>query len=177
MCDANHQAVVENILVNIDNWRRNYQISVDAHHWAVFFIGSPGGVAVVSHSKFKLSAFQHLVAIQIAAIQFLTVKFYRFDISVLSREILSNHLEFLTILKVYRHLFEMRHTNDEHAACRCHRIESHCAHHVPSRHLTAVLVTAETIRLVGVKLIHDLVDDLLCFNRFSNEIEQISHVM
>ena len=83
----------------------------------------------------------------------------------------------LSILKVQLHLGEQRHAKFILSAAGVDRVESHRAHHIPCRHLSAVLVAANAVGGVAVHLLHYLHYILPCLLWLSNVVEQVCHMM
>lgn len=60
---------------------------------------------------------------------------------------------------------------------RAHLIEAHGVENVPSRHLTAVLIAAETVNVVAVLLLEHPVDKFLCAVGASGIVIEVNDVV
>ena len=99
------------------------------------------------------------------------------DIDILLAIALGNHLERLAILQAHRSLREERATKDEHTVRGVHLVEAQRRHDVPSGHLTTVLITNHTLRLVGVEDILDIAHLLRGLPLLTGIGIEVSHMM
>ena len=80
------------------------------------------------------------------------------DVDVLVADVLGLDAECLAATDLHRDLGEERCAEDVLSAGRLHLIESHGREDVPSRHLSDILVAAETVGGIVVEFAHGLPD-------------------
>ena len=100
-----------------------------------------------------------------------------FHILVFLGQTFSQNGESLSILQVKHKFRHLRCTEYIFSAYRIHRIESHGREHIPGRHLSAIIVSAKSVRSRTILGIEDLTDQFLSTFRFAGQSIQISHVV
>ena len=75
------------------------------------------------------------------------------------------------------HLIKLWNPRGINVAARTNGIQAHRTHHIPSTHLSAILIANQPIRTVFIKLFAHIVNDPLCLFRLPAIVIQIRHVM
>ena len=75
------------------------------------------------------------------------------------------------------HLVKLRNPRGVYVAARTNGIQPHRTHHIPSAHLSAILVANQPVRTVFVKILTHIINDPLRFLRLPTIVVQIRHVM
>ena len=75
------------------------------------------------------------------------------------------------------HFIKLRYTRRVNIAARTNRVNPHGTHHIPSTHLSAILIANQSIRTVFIKCLTNPVHDGLRLLRLSTIVVQVSHVM
>ena len=75
------------------------------------------------------------------------------------------------------HFIKLRHTGRVNITARTNRVNPHRTHHIPSTHLSAILIPNQSIRTVFIKCLTNPIHDGLCLLRLSTIVVQVSHVM
>ena len=93
------------------------------------------------------------------------------------RQILRNNRESLAIDQMQGHLRQLWSTEYIFRTYRIYRIESHRTKHIPSRHLSAIIISAKSVGFVFVLSIKYFTNQFLCTFRTTSQCIQISHMM
>ena len=75
------------------------------------------------------------------------------------------------------HFIKLRHTGSIDITARTNRVNPHRAHHIPSTHLSAILIANQSIRTVFIKCLTNPVHNGLRLLRLSTIVIQVSHMM
>ena len=75
------------------------------------------------------------------------------------------------------HLVKLRNPRGVYVAARTNGIQPHRTHHIPSTHLSAILVANQPVRTVFVKILTHIINDPLRLLRLPTIVIQIRHVM
>lgn len=73
--------------------------------------------------------------------------------------------------------FEPGSTDDIVTGGGRYRVKAQCGEDEPGGHLSAVFIAAQSVRFMGVEVIHDLADALLGFPWFADKIVEVGYVM
>ena len=92
------------------------------------------------------------------------------DIEILLAQVLCLDRKGIAIGEMQGELRHLRSSKDILAAHRIDRIESHCRKHIPCRHLSTVVVAAESVRQRLVLGVEDLSHNLGCLVRMASQL-------
>ena len=83
----------------------------------------------------------------------------------------------LAVAEVYLHVRQVRRSDYILIGAGGHGIEAHRSENIPGRHLTAVVVAAQSVDVVLIHLIHDLTYPVLRFPRFRSPGVEVRNVL
>ncbi len=92
-------------------------------------------------------------------------------------EILRLNNKSLAVREIKSELWHLWSTKNIASAHWVNRIESHCREHVPSRHLSTIVISAESICTREILCVEDFANQFLCALRLSSQSIEISHMM
>ena len=107
----------------------------------------------------------------------LAVNFNTFYIYIVAAHIGRFDCEGVSVGQMHFNLLEEGSAYFVTSAHRIDRIKSHCAHHVPGRHLTQILVATQPGWSVEIQLVHYLGSIFSCFPWLSYLVKQVDHMV
>ena len=108
------------------------------------------------HLKHQLSTVHNVLVGDVVLFVFLSVKINLVHIEILFAQILRHHGECLSVGKIEGDGGKLGRTEDILGTDGIHRIESHGREHIPGRHLSAVVVAAQSVWLGKILGVEDL---------------------
>src|SRR6185436_8796219 len=160
-----------------DHRNRNNRRTSNPRHRLVAWPSSPSKTRTRSHSKNEFATSHQITVQQERLVVRLAIQGRGLNINIaLRNSYATNHKRF-AILQIEAHFRKQRRTDHINRRSRSHRIKPRGTQHVPRRHLPAVLIANQSIRIWLVKLVHDLTNARLRFPRLAHVVIKIGHVM
>ena len=127
--------------------------------------------------EFKGAAANDVVVHNIGTRVGLAVQTGVLDVDVLVADIVGTDGKGLAVADVHRHFREQRSAEDVFATSRLHLVDAHRREDVPGRHLTNVLIAAQTVGGVVVEFAQRAADELSTLPGLAHIVIEVEHVV
>lgn len=155
----------------------NLQLPSYYLRWTILWQATPALIGDRSHFQLQRTTFHNVGMIQVVFEIRLSVQCSTLDIDILLRSPPSLNSKRLASFRTERNGRKRRTRQHIIGRTRTNRIEPHSCKHIPSRHLSRIIVSGQSTRGIMIFRIHNMADNPLRFPWLPSIVKHESYLM